>query len=199
MPETWRQTITPILYAMMFSRSADATQAKRAAQDIIDEQTLGRTVAQSFANLRAALASGTALTEAPWDVAVSEEQFRIHVGLVIKELEQRRPWPETPYRLLPATTWFAFESPRPIATVRDFSAGELGNLFSTYPDNLPDDLLSFVFKLNTGETLALIGSQLGGESTLYQRGREDPADTLTHFIALTKFIENDITPLPVKH
>jgi hypothetical protein len=185
MTADWRGPVDQLLYSVMFDRALDDATVDRTARAVLDGRTLTAGPGAYVDAVGAALASDERLS-ASFDTPHDEATFRDFLARLRHRLEQSRPWPEPPYVRLPVEQWPTFGSARPVArlgpslmAVRD----RLAERFERLPGD--DSRYGLILRLNSGHTVAVVGSYQPGPATLLHRDPGDAATVLAAFLAAT--------------
>ncbi|MEV4754644.1 hypothetical protein AB0J86_05970 [Micromonospora sp. NPDC049559] len=193
----WRPQLNAILYTLTYAPSLDAATVRATADNIVGRGSL-RAGPQTYHDaLTAALASGEQLTR---DLGGEhgEAGVRDFVTRLLHRLDELRPWPEPAYERQPIDQWPTFDHGRPVARVGQSLMNVQDRLRERF-EKLPigdGSLLGLILRLNTGETVALLGSyEKGNRPTLLQREPGDPRATIDAFRAATGLDENAVVPL----
>lgn len=192
----WRGTVDQLLYSVMFDRALDDSVVDRTARAVLDGRSLTAGPGTYVDAIGAALASAERLS-ATFDTPHDEAAFRDFLNRLRHRLEQSRPWPAPAYVRLPIEQWASFGAARSIArlgpsliAVRD----RLAQRFERLPGD--DSRYGLILRLDSGHTVAVVGSYQPGPATLLQRDPGDPAAVLAAFLAATGLDPAMAVPTP---
>jgi len=197
--DAWRGTLNQILYLANHAHDLSDDDAAAFAERMIQHDFFPDGPAVYRAAIDAALADPVLLGEEAVPQPHAEPVVREFLGKLATALDERQPWAAPRYVMLDVSQWETFGQARAIARI-DWSAVRVGNFLRSMFRGVPvgeRSLPVLVFRIGSGETLALIGSTEPGvhNVTLLQRDPGDPAAVIDHFREYTGFSEQDVTPL----
>ncbi|NBE80767.1 hypothetical protein [Micromonospora rubida] len=196
MTADWRGPVDQLLYSVMFDSVLDDAVVARTARTVLDGRSLTAGPGAYVDAIGAALSSDARLAES-FDTPHDEAAFRDFLGRLRHRLEQLRPWPEPAYVRLPVEQWLTFGAARPVAQLGQSLMAVQDRLAQRF-ERLPGDdgRYGLLLRLNSGHTVAVVGSYQPGPVTLLQRGPGDPATVIAAFQAATGLDRSLIVPTP---
>lgn len=194
MTTSWRGPINQLLYGLMYTREVSDDTARSHAEDAVSFRTLAMGPEVYYEAIVAALASGEELDEARQLRHLDEADVERFLRAVATELDELRPWPEPPFRVLTPTAWEGLVLSKPSARLNE-PVGRVGRFlkkaFRPAGEAYPGKGV-LVLKLRTGETVALVGSFVGRGAVTLHTDAQDPVTAVTHFVEQTGYPEEKI-------
>ena len=185
----WRTPINQILFGLTYTRELTDEVVDWNADSAIRYQSLGRGPAVYYQAIQDALASGEHLDNFDQVPQFSQQELSEFLRALASRLDSLRPWPEPRFR--PAddpAPWASLLQSAKIAEL-DVSMLELTPLlrrpFRPTGEG-QDGKYALVLALQTGEIVALLGSQARGEKVaLLSQESDDPDTVIGHFVEAT--------------
>lgn len=197
--QEWRPAVNAVLYQAQFAPTLDDDQlVARGARDLVERPLLGRPPEATLAALRAALASGAALTGGipqPHD----EASVRAFLGRLADALEASAPWTPPPFRVL---RWQ--ERPdvltAPAVARIGYDWGPAANRLRTNAEQADDRAVVVLELAATGDVLAVVDdwdlrSGLRDGQSMLLSASPHPAEVVEAFRAATGFSPDEVTPV----
>lgn len=195
MATDWRLPINQILFGLMFTREITDEVVEWNANSAIRYESLDLGPAVYCRAIREALASGEHLDGLNQLPQFSQGEIAEFLQALAARLESQRPWPEPRFRVLDANPWRSLRHAEKIAEL-DVPLLDLMPLLRGVFDPAgegQDGKYVMMLALQTGETVALLGSYVRGEKvSLLTQGAEDPSVVIEHFVEATGLPSNKI-------
>ncbi len=191
----WRGTFNQVLYALVYHQYVDDSAADAIAQLMIDRRLLPSGPAMYYQALTQAQLAGNLLGPEAIPTDHDEASLRTFIPLLLRRLDERRPWPEARFVRLPPEDWPWAEA-RVVATIEaSYEAVETGVVHGfefVYVDGVRNPVM--VLRQRTGEVIAIVNST--GPDPADRRTRTlrvlqgDPIEALASFMELSGFAED---------
>jgi hypothetical protein len=181
----WRGYINQLTYAVNFQDRVSQEIVERIADAILEQRVFGDPAEAYYNAATAALASGDRVAGQD----DKDEIVRDFLQRLLLALEERKPWPEPPFRALDNGEWAAFQDAPTVGRIplsRMSVTDRLSKLFSPAPGAgsiSPADIL--ILRLRSGERVALVAPQSFTEQGVAVQTYADPDATLAAFKELT--------------
>lgn len=195
----WRTPINQILFGLTYAQELTDELVEWNADSAIRYQSLGRGPAVYHQAIHDALASGEHFDNFDQVPQFSQRELSDFLTALASRLDKLRPWPEPRFRPVddPALWTSVLQSPK-IAEL-DVSLLELTSLLRRPfrpAGGGQDGKYALVLALQTGEIVALLGSQARGEKVALLSQETHEADTvIDHFVEATGFSSNKVARL----
>jgi hypothetical protein len=194
----WRVPIDQMLFGLTYAEDITDETVEWNAESAIHFTTLDLGPEVYYRAIDQALASGEDLDGLRQLPQFGQEQVAGFLRAVATRLDELRPWPVPKVRPLDATTWASFGGAVPIARLDASIVGLTDVLqkgFRPVGDS-PSGPNVLMLKLQTGETIALLGSYGRGEKvTLLADAESDPTAVIEHFTESTGFPADKVGPV----
>jgi hypothetical protein len=191
----WRLPVNQILFGLTFTPEITDDVVEWNANSAIRYESLDLGPAVYCRAIGEALASGERLDGLDQVPQFSQAQIVDFLSALAARLEAQRPWPEPRFRVLDANPWGSFRHAEKIAEL-DIPLLDLMPLLRGAFDPAgegQDGKYFMILALQTGETVALLGSYARGERvSLLAQGAEDPDAVIEHFVDATGLPSNKI-------
>ena len=197
MTADWRWAIDEILYGLTYTKEITDETVHWVAESAVNYASLGLGPEVYHRAISEALASGEHLDGRSQLPQFDQEQLAGFLDAVAGRIDALRPWPEPKFRRLESPEpWASLAQAVPIARL-DASIREVSDVlqkgFGPAGEAHPGQYVS-VLRLNTGETVALLGSHgLNETILLLADAADEPATTVEHFIAATDIANDKVT------
>lgn len=186
--DAWRPPINQILFGLTYTQALNDEVVQWTADSATGYRSLGLGPAAYSEAIHAALASGERLDGLGQLPQFSQEDIAEFLRSLASRLDSMRPWPEPRFRSVDPALWGNFRQFQPTAEV-DVPLVDLARILRTpfrpAGEGHEDQYLMMV-ALQTGETIALLGSYTRGRKALLLRHEgDDPDAVIDHFIEAT--------------
>jgi hypothetical protein len=184
----WRLPINQILFGLMFTREITDEVVEWNANSAMRYESLDLGPGVYYRAINEALASGERLDGLDQVPQFSQGEIVEFLQALATRLDSLRPWPEPRFRVLDADPWGPFRRAEKIADL-DVPLLDLSNMFRSAfrpAGEGQDGKYVLVLTLQTGETVALLGSYArGAKVSLLSQGTDDPDTVIEHFVEAT--------------
>jgi len=195
MAEDWRLPVNEILFGLIFTRELTDEVIEWNANSALQYESLDLGPAVYCRAIDEALASGERLDGLDQVPQFSQHEIADFLQALASRLETLRPWPEPRFRLLYENPWGSLREADKIAEL-DIRMKDLSHLFRRPFDPAGEGREGkyvLMVRLQTGETIALLGSHVRGERvSLLSQGADDPETVIAHFIQATELSPNSV-------
>lgn len=197
MTNEWRGPINQLLYSLTFTREITDETVTYIADTAVNYTALGLGPEVYYQAINDALASGEELRgHATVLPQFDDATLASYLRALADRLDALRPWPVRRYHPLHESEWKNFEHAVPIAKLDD-SMADVTNLLLEWFDPIGDPSLgqyALMLQLNTGEPVAMVGSDSPGEQiTVLTDPSYDAEKVIEHFVAATSVPADKIT------
>lgn len=179
----WRGYVSQITYGTELRAPVDDSLVARLADELVRQRYFNDPVQDYYQAVVEALRSGDSLR---FDDGQDEGAVRDLLTRLIPALEERRPWPEPPFRSLPVEEWLTLKDAPVIGRLPMLPRHVQSHLRRIFSERGPDGPKGpiLVLRLRTGQKVGLRAASFG-EAKVELYSNADPVATRDAFQDLT--------------